>query len=394
MDKKQVRRQFWWLENWQLAEQEAWLEEMSRNGWHLVKTDFGLATFEKGPLRNYRYRCDVFNADHWSERERLELYQEAGWEHVADRGLVQIFRAPEDDAIPEIHTDPVEQAKNIRRLLPGHLTSFLVPLLFMALGILVYKPSLAELLLGFDWLVALACLFLFAWIILSVVALWRLARHIISLLRVQQPPRSVKWRSAMGRAQVRGVLILVTWLFLLGGRLAEPLLATQPDFPLIPEIDLPVVRLSQIMDESQYASSIRNEGYFKDKGDVWNYYRLESSLPVPEQHYLAESVELRSGGSEATNVYFHCDAYRAISPGVAKALANSIAEGRKLYPYRSSLPLRPASDTRGFAGLWLLEDEGQLEVITCQGHWVYHLSCAGNVSLEQMLQALKLHIMP
>ena len=142
----------------------------------------------------------------------------------------------------------------------------------------------------------------------------------------------------MGRAQVRGVLILVTWLFLLGGRLAEPLLATQPDFPPIPEIDLPVVRLSQIMDESQYASSIRNEGYFKDKGDVWNYYRLESSLPVPEQHYLAESVELRSGGSEATNVYFHCDAYRAISPGVAKVLANSIAEGRKLYPYRSIYP--------------------------------------------------------
>lgn len=68
MDRKDVRRTFWWLEEWQLAEQEAWLEEMSAQGWHLVKTNIGRATFQRGKPEDFRYRCDVFKADNWSEQ--------------------------------------------------------------------------------------------------------------------------------------------------------------------------------------------------------------------------------------------------------------------------------------------------------------------------------------
>lgn len=394
MDKKEMRRCLWWLEDWQLAEQEAWLEDMSKKGWHLVKTNVGRATFEKGTPWEYRYRCDVFKADDWSEQERLQLYQDAGWEHVANRGLVQIFRASNNSTIPEIHTDPLEQARNVGRLLPGRLASFLFPLLFLSFAFYVKSPRLAQLLLQSDWLTFLSTLFFLFWILMSIVALRHLGKYMARLRRGSQPPRSVRWRQAMRLAQLRGALVILTCILLLGGRFVTPLMLRKPPFPPIPEGPLPVVRLSQVLDVFQYADSIPNQGYYAGKGDVFNYFRQDSSLLVPEQYFLAESARLQSSGVDASTIYFHCDTYRAVSPSIAKALAGSLASERPLYPTRSSLPLQPASDAGSFAGLWLLEDEDQKEVIAWQDSWVYHLSCSGSVPLEQIIGALVLHTEP
>lgn len=155
-------------------------------------------------------------------------------------------------------------------------------------------------------------------------------------------------------------------------------MAAKPPFPPIPAGDLPVLRLSQVLDSAQYAAAIPNQGVFEDKGDVFNYYRQGSSLFVPEQHYLAESVtvpeETWPDNLTTYEAYLHCDAYRAASPVIAKTLARSLAQERRFYPNRNSLPLAAATDTHGFGGLWVLEDEAQLEVIIWQGDWVYHLS--------------------
>ncbi len=396
MARKDVRRMFWWLEEWQLAEQEAWLEGMSAQGWHLVKTNIGRATFQRGEPQAFRYRCDVFKADDWYEEERLSLYQEAGWEHVSNRGLVQIFRAPVRAAIPEIHTDPGEHVRNIRKLLPGRVVSLLFPLLLLVIGIYAYGVKLAEVLLGTNWVVIVSALFFLGWVLLNLAALLRLFRYIAQLRRQQRPIRPVHWQKQMRRARVRAALIALALLLIWGEKITSPLLATQPEFPPIPAGDLPVLRLSQILDSDQYAAAIPNRGFFKDKGDVFNFYKQDSSLFVPEQYYLAESVAVpkETGPANPTpdKAYLHCDAYRAVSPGVAKALAKSLAQERRFYPNRSSSPLTAATDTHGFYGLWLLVTDDQHDLVAWLGNWVYYLSYNGKEALELLLHALQYNV--
>lgn len=389
MIKQKVRREFWWLENWQLAEQEAWLEEMSSQGWHLLKTGIGRATFEQGEPQNYRYRCDVFPADNWSEQERLTLYQEVGWEHVAQRGLVQIFRAPADKSIPEIHTDPGEHLRNLRRLLPGRLGEVSFPFILLAILAIAGSLSTAEALLASDLMFMISIVFLLGWAVLNIGALLQLRRYMRSIRRRQPPTHSIDWRKQKRRRQVSGALVALVFVLTWGHKVAG-MVSETPDFPPIPDVDLPVVRLSQVIGDSWYASSVVNsQGYFEGRGDVFNYFRQEGGLLVPEQYSLAESVKLPVNATEADSMYFHCDAYRAISPNIARVLASSLAKRRPFYPYRSNLPLIAAADSHGFDGLWVLDQDNQKDAIAWQGDWVYYISYNGSESLDQVLGALQ-----
>ena len=96
----------WLFEDWELEQQQAWLSDMARQGWHLHRLK-PLVTFTKGTPAHMRYRCDVAEADN---DEQLALYAAAGWEYVGRRRNTQIYRAPEDASIPEIYTDSSEQA--------------------------------------------------------------------------------------------------------------------------------------------------------------------------------------------------------------------------------------------------------------------------------------------
>lgn len=389
MDRKDERRMFWWLEEWQLAEQEAWLTSMSTAGWHLVRTNIGRATFRRGKPEDFRYRCDVFKAGDWSEQDRLSLYQEAGWEHVANRGLVQIFRSPASAAIPEIHTDPVEHVRNIRKLLPGHLASSLLAFLVTVGLALLYRFRTAEAILSTDLLTVIIILFMLGWVLLSFGALLQVLRYMKRVRGQLASTQPVDWRRQMRRRQLSGVLLILVFALVWGDRITG-LVSKTPDFPPIPDSDLPVVRLSQVLDSEQYAKASPYTGFYKDKGDVFNYYRQEGSLPVPEQHYLAEAMLVTKATEPAgATIMLHVDAYRAISPRVANRLAANLAQKRPRAISRSSLPLPPANETHGFDGLWLLETQSQYDLIAWQGNWVYYLSYSGTGSLERIIQVLR-----
>lgn len=391
MSKKKIRRQLWWLKDWQLDEQESWLEEMSAEGWHLVKTGIGRATFAAGEPRELRYRCDVFKAGDLAEQERLELYEDAGWEHVANRGLVQIFRAPADASIPEIHTDPELQAKNIRRLLPEHIFTTLFALLILPVGALLYRVGLAELLISADWTFLVTCLFFFAWAVFHVVALVNLVKHIRRIERKQPPQRALPWRKQKRRQQVRDSLLILALISIFSTNIIA-LMSKEQAFPPIPAGDLPLLRLADIMQADDYAHSSSRAGLIADKGDVFNYYKVETSLLVPEQHYLVEArIIPPRGGSEHLWYTLHFDVYRAVSPNVAEMLAKSLAKKRsfRFHPFRSSLPLPLADESRGFDSLRMLEDAEQRDLIVRQNNFVYYLSYTGKETLEQLITTLQ-----
>lgn len=70
---------FW---GWQDDKQEAWLEAMSQQGYHLQRIKaFGRYVFNRGESRNYTYRMD-FDQTSAKDSDYFDLIRDAGWEHV------------------------------------------------------------------------------------------------------------------------------------------------------------------------------------------------------------------------------------------------------------------------------------------------------------------------
>lgn len=100
----QIRWCFWL--SWLPDKVETWLEEQAAAGWHLVKADRWLNRFHfrRGEPRKVRYFVD-FPAR--VDDEYKFIYNDAGWEHVAEAIGWHVWRAAyEGDQRPEAFNDP------------------------------------------------------------------------------------------------------------------------------------------------------------------------------------------------------------------------------------------------------------------------------------------------
>jgi hypothetical protein len=107
-----------WFWPWEDEQEEAWLGQMARQGWHLVKPGiFGRYTFAAGEGRDMVYRLD-FISDPKKDESYLQLFQDAGWEHVGVLGGWQYFRKQaEQGKESEIFTDNDSKIAKYQRLL-------------------------------------------------------------------------------------------------------------------------------------------------------------------------------------------------------------------------------------------------------------------------------------
>ncbi|MBN1438207.1 MAG: DUF2812 domain-containing protein [Anaerolineales bacterium] len=104
---------------------------MSREGWHLAEFGFpGGYGFRKGEPKRYAYRMD-FQTSAMKDREAyLQLFRDAGWEHVGHLSAWEYFRKeshPGEE--PEIFTDPESKIQKNRRVMRWLL--FFFPILFL-----------------------------------------------------------------------------------------------------------------------------------------------------------------------------------------------------------------------------------------------------------------------
>ena len=126
-------RKFKWYWAWQDESEEAWLGEMSRKGLHLSEVGLpGIYYFNVDTPHDYVYRLD-FQTMHRNERQDyLQLFRDAGWEHIGQMSSWQYFRKeakPGD--VNEIFTDVESKIAKYKRLL-----TFLVPMYAMLIVIL------------------------------------------------------------------------------------------------------------------------------------------------------------------------------------------------------------------------------------------------------------------
>ena len=121
---------------------EEWLSAMAARGLRLVKIGENLARFAPGPAQpGVRYALDVKDSVD-IDRERNNLYAQAGWEFVTTlKGLYYVYRTADPDS-PALHTDPVTQSYTLDRLLRRRLWALI---LLLPLTLLVFRNELSAL---------------------------------------------------------------------------------------------------------------------------------------------------------------------------------------------------------------------------------------------------------
>jgi hypothetical protein len=110
--------QFRWFWAWEDEKEEAWLREQAQKGWHLRTVSFpGFYVFESGEPRDDVYRLDYF-MDKKEMPSYLQLFKDAGWEHVGQMNNWQYFRKTAvGGETPEIFSDNESKAKKYQRIL-------------------------------------------------------------------------------------------------------------------------------------------------------------------------------------------------------------------------------------------------------------------------------------
>jgi hypothetical protein len=86
-------RKFKWFWAWQDEKEETWLSEMAKEGLHLVSVSVpGYYYFRQGEPENFVYRLDFQTMKSTDRDSYLQLFADAGWEHIGDMGGWVYFR--------------------------------------------------------------------------------------------------------------------------------------------------------------------------------------------------------------------------------------------------------------------------------------------------------------
>lgn len=385
---KRIRR-FWWFDESQIEEVEAWLSDMAVQGWHCSHTGRSFAVFAQGEPEVVRYRCDVFRPRHPEFEERIEFYRSAGWEYVCSRRMVHVFRTPADNNIPEIHTDPQEQAHSLamlqRRLLIniGLLGALMAWLLFSPF--LYHKSYWLEILLNSS-IPQLAMLPIFIYIlVLNTLGALKVSRRIRSLDQGIPRQAIASYKRGLGLTRTGGILAVAIAVIILSVQSAGvvKIIASNP-YPEIPEGELPVPRLSDLI--SKNYSPLTQSGFPEN---IRNNYRTSGSFLVPEQWNLLEYVEVPGMLWPWQEVYtpsLEVRGYRARTDWLARSLAGELAASvSKQYFREEEILNRQKSSV--FESLWIHHLQGGLgfTVIVQEGSYVYYVNFHGMEIIEDML---------
>ena len=116
---KTTLRKYKWFWPWQDDVEEAWLRDMSHQGWHLSAVGLPIVyIFESGKLKDFVYRLDYPGSYKMDREDYLQLFMDANWEFIEERAGWYYFRKPEQPGQDlEIYTDAESKISKYQRLL-------------------------------------------------------------------------------------------------------------------------------------------------------------------------------------------------------------------------------------------------------------------------------------
>ncbi len=120
-------RKFRWFFAWDDEKEEAWLRDMSNQGFHMMKVIFpGIYTFEEGEKKDYAYRLDYSPSIRRMD-DYLNIFRDAGWTYLGCMNYWQYFRKEvTGEEAPQIFTDSESKTVKYKRLIA--LFSAILPL--------------------------------------------------------------------------------------------------------------------------------------------------------------------------------------------------------------------------------------------------------------------------
>ena len=148
---KSTARKFKWFWPWQDEQEEEWLRALALKGLHLRSSDgAGFYTFEQGQPAEIAYRLDYNTLEKKDKEQYLQLFRDAGWEHVGEMNGWQYFRKPvADGESEEIFTDNESKIQKYKRFLYETLAFMPIYLIFFIILDTNERPLLYGIILSF-----------------------------------------------------------------------------------------------------------------------------------------------------------------------------------------------------------------------------------------------------
>lgn len=258
-----------------LDRNESWFSDMAEQG--LFIDHFGFwssAWFKKGTPRRTRYRMDVLPRK--LTEDELALYDSCGWHFAAldqetywNPAFFYIFQTDENATVPELHTDPMEQAESLRKLRRWSLWDFwlgvAIPLFWI--GLWVWQALYAA--RRFDFLVN-GSVFNIYWVLFSAFAVvdslrsGRSIRRLYKRLAGGEPlDHHADYLAAHRRYALTAYLRPLLWAVMMAVLLVQLIFSSLDQARPLPEgaPDFPAVRLAEVHDGLDGPNAVCGESY-------------------------------------------------------------------------------------------------------------------------------------
>lgn len=256
-----------------LDRNESWFSDMAEQGLFVDHFTRWSVWFKRGTPQKTRYRMDVLSRA--LTEDELALYDSCGWHFAAlhtEEGFRKdicyyVFRTDENAGVPELHTDPVEQAKSLKRLHGRLRRDVFLMLVFMAVVfwdlLMPGRPDLrCELLVTGEEPVRIYWVFFVLLETVNSVRGWLNIRRLRKRLAEGEPlDHYADYRKAHRRyAVISGLkLLLAGWLFAVLATQVIQLIASTRIRPLPETADFPAVRLEELYDGMLAENGISGE---------------------------------------------------------------------------------------------------------------------------------------
>lgn len=344
---------------YELGENEKFYSDMEAKGWRLVKRGAYLSRFEPVEPSNARYRIEVYTPPFLEDRTlpegQLAVFEDCGWEYVADRGFLHIFRAPEGSGAPEFYADPAQQAATLRKVRRDLWWSIALSAVMLGLLALTFGRSAAGQIKRAVQIPTLYGFYAF-WLTWAVWQLlwgtWKINRTYFRLKKGRPMDHAPKGNRALHKILNQGLLCLsLLCLLLTAGQL---IITRSDDLPLQP--GGPYAVLSDL-------------GYEGERGTLF-YGDRESGMThtrslLSDYWETFEVIDRPNGGQAWMYQYV----YRLRFPGMADRLAWALME--------DSVFARDADSFRrieapGLDEAWATDG---LELVAVKGDLVVYIEC-------------------
>lgn len=344
---------------YELGENEKFYSDMEASGWRLVKRGRYLSRFEPVEPSRARYRIEVYTPPFLEDRTlpegQIAVYEDCGWEYVADYSFLHIFRAPEGSNAPEFYVDPSQQAETLKKVRRDLWWNMALSAAVMGICALPFGRSAAG---HIKRAVQVPTLYAFyaLWLTWAVWQLlwgtWKINRTYYRLKKGRPMDHAPKGNRVVHKILNQGMLCLALFCLLLT---VGQLITTRSDgLPLQP--DGPYIVLSDL-------------GYEGERGTL--FYRDRESDMTHTRSFLSDYWETFEvidlpGGNQA---WMYQYIYHLHFPGIANRLAWALREDAVFAQNADSFRRIEAP---GLDAAWTT---GGLELVAVKGDMAVYIEC-------------------